>query len=269
MRRRAFTLLELLTVIAIIGCLTAIILPSLRYSKCQAQSVVCAANLRQLTLLLNSYAQFQPSYPPGFCDLTGYFDIDPPGGPVGSTNIDWPGWWWFHFLIDEQDGKNVLDKMVFCPSSAAVDRSEQNILCGNYGVNYSICKIAKSDTDEEFRGCSLKPEKIRQPSNVLLVADSGYSLLSWKAATLNPMYTFECDRRKDSFYVPGLSINSQKTISPELVMDAIKGRHLNLTINVGFADGGVKKVRAETLLITTDIPSESATYSTWSPLNKR
>lgn len=247
----------------------AVILPSLRYSKYQAQSVVCAANLRQLALLLDTYAHFQASYPPGFYGPSGY-NSPPPGDYVGDTAFDQGGWWWFHFLIDEQDGKNVLDKMVFCPSSTAGNHSERNILCGNYGVNYSICKIAKLDTDEEFVGSSLKPGQIRQPSSVLLVADSGYSLLSWKAATLDPAVTFEYSPRSGAFYVPGLSINSQKTISPEeLVMDAIEGRHPNLAINIGFADGGVKKVKAETLLITTDIPSDCPAYSTWSPLNKR
>jgi len=268
MMRRAFTLLELLVVIAVIGCLLAIVLPTLRYSKYQAQSVVCAANLRQLSLLLDTYARFQVSYPPGFYSPSGY-SSSPPGGNVGNSAYDRVGWWWFHFLIDAQDGKTVLDKMVFCPSSTAGNHSEQNILCGNYGVNYSICKIANANTDEEFVGSPLKPGQIRQPSNVLLAADSGYSLLSWKAATLDPAVTFEYSPRSGAFYVPGLSINSQKTISPELATDAVKGRHPNLTLNAGFADGGVKKVKAETLLMTTDIPSDCPAYSTWSPLNRR
>jgi prepilin-type N-terminal cleavage/methylation domain-containing protein/prepilin-type processing-associated H-X9-DG protein len=267
MMRRAFTLLELLTVIAVIGCLMALVLPSLRYSKYQAQSVVCAANLRQMTLLMNNYAQFHVSYPPGFYSPPGYYL--PPGGYVGNIVYDRLGWWWFHFLIDEQDGKNVLNKMALCPSSAAENQFGRNILCGNYGVNYSICKIAASNTDEEFVGSSLKPGRIRQPSNVLLLADSGYSLVSWKAATLNPAHVFECSERKDTFYVPGLSINSQKTINPNLETDAVNGRHPNLTINIGFADGGVKKARAETLLITTDTPSDCPAYFTWFPLNKR
>lgn len=247
----------------------AVILPALRYSKYQAKSVVCATNLRQLTLLLNTYAQFQVSYPPGFYSPSGY-SSRPPGGYVGNVAYDQVGWWWFHFLIDEQDGKNVLDKMAFCPSSTAGNHSERNILCGNYGVNYSICKIAKLNTDEEFVGCSLKPGQIRQPSDVLLLADSGYSLVSWKAAILDPAVTFEYSPRSGAFYIPGLSINSQKTISPdELVTDAIGGRHPNLTINAGFADGGVKKLKAETLLITTDTPSDCPAYLIWSPLNRR
>ena len=269
MVRRAITLLELLVVIAVIGCLVAVILPSMRYSKYQAQSVICTSNLRQLTLLLNTYAHFQTFYPPGFCGTL--CSSTPPGGDVGDAAYDWMGWWWFHFLIDDQDGKTVLEKMISCPSSAIKNNSRLSPLCGNYGVNYSICKIATLTTNDEFHGRSLKPETVQRPAQVLLLADSGYSLLSWKAATLNPAYTFECSQRRDAFYVPGLSINSNplKSIHPELKADAIKGRHLNLTINVGFADGTVRRLPAETLLIATDTPSDSPAYLIWSPLNKR
>jgi prepilin-type N-terminal cleavage/methylation domain-containing protein/prepilin-type processing-associated H-X9-DG protein len=268
MVRRAFTLLELLVVIAVIGCLLAVILPSMRYSKYQVQSVICTSNLRQLTLLLNTYAHFQTFYPPGLCDLSNCSST-PPGGYIGNPADDWMGWWWFHFLIDEQDGKTVLEKIISCPSSTIKNDSRLSPLCGNYGVNYSICKIAKLNSDEEFVGCSLKPGQMRQPAGVLLIADSGYSLLSWKAATLNPEYTFECSQRKNAFYVPGLSINPQKSIRPDLKTDAVKGRHPNRTINVGFCDGSVRKLPAETLLLTTDTPSDSPAYLIWSPLNKR
>jgi len=271
MVRRAFTLLELLVVITVIGCLLAVILPSMRYSKYQAQSVVCAANIRQMNFLLSAYAQSFTFYPPGFCDLPGYSSTSPPGGRVGSAAYDWVGWWWFHFLIDEQDAPTLLRKIAFCPSSTAEGSSKRNVLCGNYGINYSICKIATLTTNDEFHGRSLKPETVQRPAQVLLLADSGYSLLSWKAATLNPDYSFECSQRKDAFYVPGLSINSNplKSIHPELKADAIKGRHLNLTINVGFTDGTVRRLPAETLLIATDTPSDSPAYLIWSPLNKR
>ncbi len=266
--RKAFTLLELLVVIAIIGCLVVVILPSMWYSKYQSQSVVCAANIRQLNFLLSAYAQSSTFYPPGFYGLSGDTCL-PPGGYVGDLSYDRRGWWWFHFLIDEQDILTLLDKLAFCPSSTTEGGDKQNVLCGNYGVNYSICKIAKLNSDEEFFGRSLKPETIQRPVQVLLLADSGYSLVSWKAATVNPDYSFDFSQRQGSFYVPGLSINSGKLISPNQETDAIKGRHPNRTINIGFCDGSVRKLPAETLLLTTDTPSDSPAYSTWSPLNKR
>ena len=56
MRRQAFTLLELLVVIAVIGVLAALLLPALAQARHQAQRTTCLNNLRQLHLLLHDYA---------------------------------------------------------------------------------------------------------------------------------------------------------------------------------------------------------------------
>lgn len=52
----AFTLIELLTVVAIIGVLAAIIIPSLGSVRKNSQVAVCASNLRQIYLGFRSYA---------------------------------------------------------------------------------------------------------------------------------------------------------------------------------------------------------------------
>ncbi|CAM2992077.1 prepilin-type N-terminal cleavage/methylation domain-containing protein [Rariglobus hedericola] len=52
-----FTLVELLTVIAIIGILAAILIPVVGSARRSAQTSACAANLRQLSLAVILYAQ--------------------------------------------------------------------------------------------------------------------------------------------------------------------------------------------------------------------
>ncbi|MHC4444373.1 MAG: type II secretion system protein [Planctomycetota bacterium] len=74
-RKPAFTLIELLTVVAILALLIAIILPSLSKARSQTKRTACAAHLRQVGIALLAYLpenrdrmphiSYMPSYGPG------------------------------------------------------------------------------------------------------------------------------------------------------------------------------------------------------------
>jgi prepilin-type N-terminal cleavage/methylation domain-containing protein/prepilin-type processing-associated H-X9-DG protein len=61
---RGFTLIELLVVVAIIAVLVAILLPSLGRARESARSAMCAANLKQLGMGLQYYAEDNKGYWP-------------------------------------------------------------------------------------------------------------------------------------------------------------------------------------------------------------
>jgi prepilin-type N-terminal cleavage/methylation domain-containing protein/prepilin-type processing-associated H-X9-DG protein len=64
MRKRAFTLVELLVVLAIVGVLTALLLPALVGAKEATKSTACINNLHQIGIGLQMYVQENQNHLP-------------------------------------------------------------------------------------------------------------------------------------------------------------------------------------------------------------
>lgn len=248
MKRDGFTLVELLIVIALVSFLMAITVPVLHSSRQRAKAVLCKSNIRQLTLGLLMYETEHRTLPFALDSVT----MDPPpSGWPGGYAYDRAGWWWFNYIEGFYNNADRKKTILLCPSKRLNDiRLKDNILCGNYGVNLSICKCTEGRRScAEFIGTPLCTTNLRNPSRTLLIVDSGYSMINWRhVADILPV-TFS-SIIEDTAYIPGMKINSERTnLWPGQKNDAINGRHPNKTVNVGFADGSVCSSKADELLV--------------------
>ncbi len=145
-RSGAFTLIELLTVIAIIGILAAILIPTLGAVRESARSASCQNNLRQIHLATVLYSE----------DHSGFFPDDNNGG--GKT--------WTMELASYLDYDRHLNKKEIFKCSSKVGLIDNwQFWHSNYAMNYLL--VAYDGQDDR----RLRYEQIREPTRILLAHD--------------------------------------------------------------------------------------------------
>src|SRR5262249_39491384 len=139
---KGFTLIELLVVISIVALLVSLLLPSLKEARRTARIATCAANERQLGIMLAMYNNDCQDYIPSPCVspqtyktinvCAGYsiqFNVQTPPASVGSCGLctdgvarSWPagfGWFWWQGYAEPiiRNSKNKLG-IFECPDAA-------------------------------------------------------------------------------------------------------------------------------------------------------
>jgi prepilin-type N-terminal cleavage/methylation domain-containing protein/prepilin-type processing-associated H-X9-DG protein len=108
-RLRAFSLVELLVVITIIGVLVALLLPAVHAAREAARRISCSNNLRQIGVGLQHYHEVHGLFPPGGIEVRSM--INPDTGKVygkSGRQLGWPA-----FLLPFVEQQPLYDRLDF------------------------------------------------------------------------------------------------------------------------------------------------------------
>jgi len=141
--KRAFTLIELLTVIAVIAILAALLLPALGMAKERGRQTACINSVRQQTLAVLMYADDHL----GILPPTAYLD-------ASNNEVDWPA------LLDPY--LNHVQKIHLCPTDL---KSRNN----SYGLN----EMAFVDLTDPNPSAPTRLDSFQTPSATVMQGDIG------------------------------------------------------------------------------------------------
>ena len=254
---RAFTLVELLVVVAIVTTLLSIMLPSLRQAHKQARATVCKSNLHQLHLANSSYAvENRDLYVPAASDmLTGFGGrhrwhgvrlavsvhpdpemntFDPLKGPLASSLLD--------------------GKVKQCPERVRfIEEGTRNAFeAGTGGYGYNLVGVGSRFYQSAWSHQELHAGRqyllgwtasgLKRPAGTIMFTDTAFKQYHSKHGDYLTEYSFCEPPWSVSATVNGPQLRTGQPPEMWLMVPTIHFRHAAKT-NVAWCDGHVASER--------------------------
>ena len=144
--RKAFTLVELLVVITIIGILIALLLPAVQAAREAARRTQCRNNLKQIGLACHNYAQSNRSFPPGTISHIIPAPTTATGWPIlaseaNQASTPWQGTSFLLRLMPFIEGDNLAKNWQynFGICSTVLKNTTTNLLLANTDIPGFYC----------------------------------------------------------------------------------------------------------------------------------
>ncbi len=199
--RHAFTLVELLVVVAIIGILIGLLLPAVQAARNSSRRISCCNNLRQIGIALQGYHLANKAFPPG--------GIEPitPRRPQGRQLA------WSAFLLTYLEQQALFEQIDF---EKAFD-SEQNAAAAAEVISTYLCpSVPRTSPKVDGRGAcdygGIYGERIsgaNSPPKGTMLYDQPISMFEIRDGTSTTLIVSEDGGWRDGQWINGRNIFDQ------------------------------------------------------------
>lgn len=175
--RAAFTLIELLTVIAIVGVLAGILIATVGSVRANARTAVCQSNLRQMGAAFLLYA----------ADNRGQLPMPQENGVI------WPQNTWMHKLqphLEQRKVRTTTENVqlafggVFgCPAKPDRDLSRPG---DAYRISYGMNTFDAANAGESSKYIARRVQELAHPAITMLVMDRGMFNAQGEPVSMGP-----------------------------------------------------------------------------------
>jgi len=178
----AFTLLELLVVIGIIGILAGLLLPVLSRAQEKARQTKCLSNFKQLGMAFHLYLEESREFFPAPASKTAY-------GPLPED--------WIHWQHNRSPAKSAIaphlagvfsTNLFRCPSDRDAERRARlQMLFDTYIFSYAFSGIRVTNDinvglalalDSQRRKLPFALSKVKRPSSIIMLAEEDSSVVN-------------------------------------------------------------------------------------------